>query len=69
MRREKRAAPAAIFLSPTLRRRKTAVDGLMTISLLLLMAYELISQTTHEVIGTVMFLLLILHHALNRIWS
>lgn len=48
---------------------KTAVDGLMTTALLLLMAYELIGQTTHEIIGTAMFLLFILHHALNRSWS
>ncbi len=48
---------------------KMAVDALMTVALLLLMAYELIGQTTHEVIGTAMFLLFVLHHALNRSWS
>ena len=37
---------------------KTAVDALMTIALLMLMAYELIGQTTHEITGTVMMLLL-----------
>lgn len=50
-------------------RLKICVDVLMTIALLLLMAYELIGQTTHEVIGTAMFLLFLLHHALNRSWS
>ena len=37
---------------------KTAVDALMTIALLMRMAYELIGQTTHEITGTVMMLLL-----------
>ena len=37
---------------------KTAVDALMTIALLMLMAYELIGQTIHEITGTVMMLLL-----------
>lgn len=50
-------------------RIKIAVDALMTAALLLLMAYELIGQTTHEVIGTAMFLLFLCHHALNRSWS
>ncbi len=47
---------------------KTAVDALMTIALLMLMAYELIGQTTHEITGTVMMLLLVSHHILNRGW-
>lgn len=50
-------------------RLKLLVDVLMTIALLLLMAYELIGQTTHEVIGTAMFLLFLFHHALNWSWS
>lgn len=48
---------------------KMAVDLLMTLALLLLMAYELIGQTTHEVVGTAMFLLFLFHHILNRSWS
>lgn len=47
---------------------KTAVDALMTIALLMLMAYELIGQTTHEIIGTVMLLLFVAHHILSRSW-
>jgi hypothetical protein len=47
---------------------KTAADALMTIALLMLMAYELIGQTTHEIIGTVMLLLFVAHHILNRSW-
>lgn len=50
-------------------RLKIFVDVLMTIALLLLMAYELIGQATHEVIGTALFLLFLFHHALNRGWS
>lgn len=49
-------------------RLKIFVDVLMTVALLLLMAYELIGQATHEVIGTAMFLLFLFHHALNRGW-
>ena len=37
---------------------KITVDALMTLALLMLMAYELIGQTTHEITGTVMMLLL-----------
>ena len=48
--------------------RKMAVDLLMTISLLLLMSYEFIGQTTHEVTGTLMLLLFVLHHILNGGW-
>lgn len=47
---------------------KITVDLLMTVALLLLMAYERIGQTSHEVIGTAMFLLFVLHHILNRNW-
>ena len=47
---------------------KTAADALMTIALLMLMAYELIGQTTHEITGTAMLLLFLVHHLLNRSW-
>lgn len=47
---------------------KITVDALMTLALLMLMAYELIGQTTHEIIGTVMLLLFVAHHILNRSW-
>ncbi len=45
------------------------VDGSMTITLLLLMSYSLIGETTHEGLGVSMFLLLIVHHLLNVRWS
>lgn len=48
---------------------KICVDIAMTAALLLLMAYELIGQATHEWIGASMFVLFILHHILNGKWS
>lgn len=47
---------------------KIGVDLLMTLALLLLMAYELIGQAAHEWVGTAMVLLLILHHIFNHRW-
>lgn len=47
---------------------KITVDALMTLALLMLMAYELIGQTTHEITGTAMLLLFVAHHLLNRSW-
>ena len=47
---------------------KITVDALMTLALLMLMAYELIGQTTHEITGTAMLLLFLVHHLLNRSW-
>lgn len=51
-------------------RNKTriAVDASMTLSLLFLMTYGLISEKAHEWIGILMFTLFIMHHALNRKW-
>ena len=40
----------------------------MTLSLLFLMSYGLISEKAHEWIGILMFVLFILHHVLNRKW-
>ena len=40
----------------------------MTVLLLLLMAHALIGERFHEIIGTCMLLLFILHHILNRVW-
>ena len=40
----------------------------MTVLLLLLMAYSLIGETVHEVIGTAILVLFIGHHILNRGW-
>lgn len=40
----------------------------MTVLLPMLMAYSLIGETLHEVIGTAIFVLFIIHHILNRKW-
>ena len=50
------------------KRLKIVVDVLMTVSLLLLMAYGLIGEKAHEWIGIGMLALFILHHVLNRKW-
>ena len=47
---------------------KIAVDMVMTVLLLLLMAFSLIGETTHEWLGTMMCILLISHHILNAGW-
>ena len=55
---------------------KITVDILMTVTLLLLMAYSLVygsnpavGEAVHEWLGTGMFVLFVLHHFLNRKWS
>ena len=48
---------------------KIVIDIAMTVSLLLLMTYELIGQAVHEWVGIGMFVLFILHHILNGKWS
>jgi len=47
---------------------KIVVDILMVVTLLLLMAYQLIGEAAHEWIGVAMFVLFILHHILNSHW-
>lgn len=49
--------------------RKLIVDAAMSALLLLLMAYEMIGAAVHEWLGITLFLLVILHHGLNRKWS
>ena len=48
---------------------KLIVDAVMSTLLLLLMTYEMISAAVHEWLGIAMFVLVILHHVLNRKWS
>ena len=50
------------------KRIKTTVDVSMTVLLPLLMAYSLIGETFHEAVGTLVFVLFIVHHVLNRKW-
>lgn len=47
---------------------KVAVDMVMTVVLLFLMAYELIGQAAHEWLGIGIFVLFVMHHILNRNW-
>ena len=44
------------------------IDIAMTVLLPLLMAYSLIGEAFHEIIGTAIFVLFIIHHILNRKW-
>ena len=48
---------------------KIITDILMTVILLLLMAYSLVGEAAHEWLGIGMFALFILHHVLNSSWS
>lgn len=48
---------------------KMTVNILMTVSLLLLMAYTLVGEAAHEWIGIALFVLFIFHHILNSRWS
>lgn len=49
-------------------RARGLVDLILTSMLPFLMAYELIGETTHEVLGMTMLLLFLCHHALNFGW-
>ncbi|MDF2921761.1 MAG: rane protein [Paenibacillaceae bacterium] len=44
------------------------IDLAMTVMLPILMAYELVGKAAHEWVGTVMLLMFILHHTINRHW-
>lgn len=47
---------------------KIIIDILMTLALLFLMGYQLLGDVAHEWVGTGMFLLFIVYHALNFNW-
>ena len=51
-----------------MKRAKTTIDILMVVALLLLMAYSLVGECAHEVIGIGMFVLFLAHHVVNRKW-
>ena len=55
--------------SKTKLKLKPIIDILMTFALLLLMSYELLGSTAHEVVGVTMFVLFVIHHALNINWA
>lgn len=48
---------------------KMVIDILLTAALILLMPYELVGEAAHEWIGAGMFVILIIHHILNRKWT
>ena len=48
---------------------KIIVDVIMTVILMLLMAFELIGRTAHEWLGVGMFVMFVIHHMLNRKWT
>ena len=43
-----------------------AADALMVLLLPLLMAYSLVGETAHELLGLTMFALFVCHHLLHR---
>ena len=45
---------------------KTILDILMTAGLPVLMAYSLVGETLHEIVGSAMLIIFITHHILNR---
>lgn len=49
-------------------KQKSAVDILMTLTLLFLMGYQLWGESAHEWAGAVMLVLFIAHHVLNAAW-
>ena len=51
------------------KRIRLFIDIGMTILLPLLMAYSLIGEMFHEIVGTSVFILFIIHHVLNRKWA
>ena len=51
------------------KRIRLIIDIGMTLLLPLQMAYSLIGEMFHEIVGTLIFILFIIHHVLNRKWS
>ncbi len=48
---------------------RLGVDICMIVLLPLIMAYSLIGEMFHEIAGTAIFILFVIHHILNRKWS
>ena len=51
-----------------MKKARMTIDILMVVLLPLLMAYSLIGENIHEVLGVCMFALFIAHHVINRKW-
>ena len=52
-----------------MKKARVIIDFSMMILLLMLMAYSLIGETLHEIVGTLIFVLFIVHHIINRKWT
>ncbi|MBR1811390.1 MAG: DUF4405 domain-containing protein [Clostridia bacterium] len=51
-----------------MKKLRMIVNISMTVVLLCLMAYSLVGELAHEILGTAMFVLFTVHHILNRKW-
>lgn len=51
-----------------MKKARMMIDVLMVVLLPLLMAYSLIGENVHEILGICMFVLFIAHHGINRKW-
>lgn len=51
-----------------MKKLRMTIDIAMTVVLIGLMSYSLIGELTHEILGTAMIFLFIVHHILNRRW-
>lgn len=51
-----------------MKKARMIIDILMTLLLPVLMAYSLVGEQAHEIIGLCMFALFIAHHVINRKW-
>lgn len=52
-----------------MKKARVIIDLSMMIMLIMLMAYSLIGETLHEIVGTLIFALFIVHHIINRKWT
>ena len=55
-------------ISELMKKARMIIDILMVVLLPLLMAYSLIGENVHEILGICMFALFIAHHVINRKW-
>ena len=51
-----------------MKKLRMIVNISMTVVLLCLMAYSLVGELAHEILGTAMFVLFTVHHILIRKW-
>lgn len=49
-----------------MKKARMIIDILMTVLLPVLMAYSLVGEQAHEILGLLMFALFIAHHVINR---